>query len=174
MLEDHPLSTADRVRKVTAFQTVRVQGERGLRELGTCLLKLLELIGDDDQPLRLLTNRVEVDAEVIGVAYRHHWQIELFFRRLKCTVKFRHFFSETENGMILQVGAAVIGTLLLALLIEDRPSGYDYSMMVSVMSGLLPLDEETLEILRQRREERARAAAGTSLQRASQSPGAMR
>jgi hypothetical protein len=32
-------------------------------------------------------------------------------------------------------------------------------MMVNVMSGLLPLDEETLEIMRRRRAERQRAAA---------------
>jgi len=32
-------------------------------------------------------------------------------------------------------------------------------MMANVMSGLVPLDEETLEIMRRRRAERARAAA---------------
>ena len=159
VLEDHPLSAADRRAGVTAFQTVRVGSERGRRELGERPLKLLELTGDDGQPMRLLTDRVDLDAEVIGLTYRHRWQIELFFRWLKCTVNFRHFFSESENGVALQIGAAVIGTLLIALLIKGRPSSYDYSMMVNVMSGLVPLDAEALEILRRRREERARAAA---------------
>jgi hypothetical protein len=159
VLVDHPLSGADRSAQVTALQTVRTSSDRGRRGFGDRPLKLLELVGDDGQPLRLLTNRVDLDAEVISVAYRHRWQIELFFRWLKCTVNFRHFFSESENGVALQIGAAVIGTLLIALIIEDRPSSYDYSMMVNVMSGLLPLDAETLEIMRRRRAERARAAA---------------
>lgn len=159
VLEEHPLSAAERCAQVTAFQTVRVNGERGRRALGDRPLKLLELTGDDGKPMRLLTNRVDLDAEVIGLAYRHRWQIELFFRWLKCTVNFRHFFSESENGVALQIGAAVIGTLLIALLIEGRPSSYDYSMMVNVMSGLVPLDQETLQIMQRRREERARAAA---------------
>lgn len=159
VLEKHPLSASDRCAKVMAFQTVRAGSARGQAELGERPLKLLELTGDDGQPMRLLTNRVDLDAEVLGVAYRHRWQIELFFRWLKCTVNFRHFFSESENGVALQIGAAVIGTLLIALLVENRPNSYDYSMMVNVMSGLLPLDQDTLEIMRRRREERARAAA---------------
>jgi len=159
VLQEHPLSAADRVAHVTALQTVRVQSQRGRRVLGETPLKLLELVGDDGKPMRLLTNRVDLDAELIGLIYRHRWQIELFFRWLKCVVNFQHFFSESENGVGLQIGAAVIGTLLIALVIEDKPSSYDYTMMASVMSGLLPLDEETLEIMRRRRAERARAAA---------------
>lgn len=158
-LDEHPLSAADRAAGVIALQTVRVRGARGKQALDTMPLKLLQLVGDDGKPLRLLTNRVDLDADLIGLTYRHRWQIELFFRWLKCTVNFRHFFSESENGVALQIGAAVIGTLLIALIIEDRPSSYDYSMMTNVMSGLLPLDEETLKIMQRRRAERARAAA---------------
>lgn len=158
-LDEHPLSAADRAAGVIALQTVRVRGARGKQALDTMPLKLLQLVGDDGKPLRLLTNRVDLDADLIGLTYRHRWQIELFFRWLKCTVNFRHFFSESENGVALQIGAAVIGTLLIALIIEDRPSSYDYSMMTNVMSGLLPLDEETLKIMQRRRAERSRAAA---------------
>jgi hypothetical protein len=158
VVEEHPLSAADRALRIATHQTVRATSARGRRVLGDTPLKLLELTGDDGQPLRLLTNRVDLTPDVIGLTYRHRWQIELFFRWLKCVVNFRHFFSEAENGVALQIGAAVIGTLLLALVIEDKPSSYDYSMMVNVMSGLVPLDEETLEIMRRRRETSRRDA----------------
>jgi len=159
VLEEHPLSAADRAQQIGTHQTVRASSDRARRVLGATPLKLLELLGDDGRPLRLLTNRVDLDPDLIGLTYRHRWQIELFFRWLKCVVNFRHFFSEAENGVALQIGSAVIGTLLLALVIQDRPSSYDFTMMVNVMSGLLPLDEETLAIMRRRREERRRAAA---------------
>ena len=157
-IEEHPLSAADRALQISTYQTVRAASARGQRELGATPLALLEMMGDDGKPLRLLTNRVDLDADLIGVTYRHRWQVELFFRWLKCVVNFRHFFSETENGVALQIGAAIIGTLLLALVIQDKPSSYDFSMMVNVMNGLVPLDEETLEIMHRRRAERARAA----------------
>jgi len=159
VVAEHPRSAADHARQIVTHQTVRCASVRGQQVLGARPLKLLELIGDDGKPLRLLTNRVDLDADLLGLTYRHRWQIELFFRWLKCTVNFRHFFSEAENGVALQIGAAVIGTLLIALVIEAQPSSYDYSMMVNVMSGLVPLDEETFAIMNRRRAERARAAA---------------
>jgi hypothetical protein len=157
-LAEHPLSVADHAQRIVTHQTVQAAGVRGRKALGQTPLKLLEMRGDDGKTLRLLTNRVDLDADLMGLTYRHRWQIELFFRWLKCVVNFRHFFSEAENGVALQIGAAVIGTLLLALVIQDKPSSYDYRMMVNVMSGLVPFDEETLAIMKRRREERARAA----------------
>lgn len=71
---------------------------------------------------------------------------------------FNHFFSESQNGIALQIGAAVIGTLLIALVIQGRPSSYDWAMRTHVINGLLPLDEETLRIMAESRAERARAA----------------
>lgn len=159
VLETHPLSAVDRAAGVRKVQTVRARSVRGKEALGTLPLKLVEINGDDGKVVRLLTNRVDLTARVIGVAYRHRWQIELFFRWLKCTVNFRHFFSESENGAALQIAAAIIGTLLIALITQAKPSSYDYSMMVQVMNGLLPLDADTLDIMRRRQAERARAAA---------------
>ncbi len=95
---------------------------------------------------------------MIGVLYRHRWQIELFFRWLKCTANFKHFFAESPNGITLQAYAAIIGTLLIALETQSRPSVYDYAMMSQVMAGWVTLDEAR-PVLERRRKERARAAA---------------
>lgn len=158
VVEDHPLSAEDRLAGVHSAQTVTVRGYRGRAALAQTPLKLVSIALENGGVMRLLTNRVDLSATLVGVVYRHRWQIELFFRWLKCMVNFRHFFSESQSGMALQIGAAVIGTLLLALIVKDRPSSYDWSMMSHVMSGLLPLDEETLEIMRARREKCRRAA----------------
>ncbi len=168
VVEEHPLSGADRLAGVLSVQTVRVVGYRGKSALGQQLLKLVCIAQEDGPPIRLLTNRVDLDADLIGTIYRHRWQVELFFRWLKCMVNFKHFFSESQNGIALQIGAAVIGTLLIALIIQDRPSSYDWSMMTHVINGLLPLDEDTLRIMAARRAERARAAQWQKAYRARQ------
>ena len=59
--------------------------------------------------------------------------------------------------MALQIGAAVIGTLLIALTIQGKPSSYDWAMITHVMNGLIPLDAEALQIMARRRLQRARA-----------------
>jgi hypothetical protein len=166
VLEEHPLSAADRLAAVLSVQTVRTVGWRGQHALRTTPLKLVCIAQADGTPMRLLTNRLDLDADLIGTIYRYRWQVELFFRWLKCLINFRHFFSESQNGVALQIGAAVIGTLLIALTIQDRPSSYDWAMITHVMSGLIPLDEETLRIMAQRRAQRARADAWQQAYRA--------
>jgi hypothetical protein len=168
IVEEHPLSGADRLAGVLSVQTVRAVGYRGQSALDQQLLKLVCIAQEDGPPIRLLTNRVDLDGDLIGTIYRHRWQVELFFRWLKCMVNFKHFFSESQNGIALQIGAAVIGTLLIALIIQDRPSSYDWSMMTHVINGLLPLDEDTLRIMAARRAERARAAKWQKAYRARQ------
>jgi len=155
---EEPLSAADQAAGVQRGQTVQVCGARGAKALGVTPLRLVELSGADGSVVRLLTNRLDLSAELLALIYRHRWQVELFFRWLKCLVNFRHFFAESENGVAWQVLVALIGTLLLALATGARPNSYDWALLTHVASGLLPADAEFDRILARRRAERARAA----------------
>ena len=166
VLAEEPLTAADLLAGVQRCQTVRASAARGAAALGATPLRLVELAGADDVPVRLLTNRRDLSAELLGVVYRHRWQVELFFRWLKCLVNFRHFFAESQAGVTWQVLVAVIGTLLLALATGARPNSYDWALMTHAASGLLPADDEFFEILARRRAERARAAAWQKAYRA--------
>ena len=53
--------------------------------------------------------------------YRHRWQVELFFRWLKCLVPCRHWLAESQQGVTLQVYLALIEALLLAELTGRKP-----------------------------------------------------
>src|SRR5439155_17950117 len=65
--------------------------------------------------LILLTDRFDIPAEEILLLYRYRWQIELFFRWLKCTLGCKHFLSHCENGFELQFYAGLIAGLLITL-----------------------------------------------------------
>ncbi len=122
-------------------------------------LRLVEIAQPDkpDRPLRLLTNRLDLPAETIGVIYRQRWQVELFFRWLKCMANFKHFYSESPQGMTLQIYIALIGTLLIAIETGARPSSYDFALMSLAASGLAPLDQILTQAAK-RRAKRRRAA----------------
>lgn len=113
----------------------------------------------DGQPgeLQLLTNRTDLPAWMIALLYQHRWQIELFFRWLKCVANFKHFFSQSIQAMTLQVYVTLIGLLLIAIETGTKPSSYDFSLLCAAANGLMSL-ESALEIATQRRAERARAA----------------
>ena len=78
-------------------------------------------------------------------------------RRLRCMANSKHFYSESPQGMTLQVYIALIGTLLIALETGSRPSSYDFALMSMAAAGLAPLDQILAQAAK-RRAERRRAA----------------
>lgn len=56
-------------------------------------------------------------AVLIGELYRLRWQIEILFRTLKSTLQLQHFIAHTENGIRIQIYAALIHYLLTQIII---------------------------------------------------------
>lgn len=90
-IEDRPLTAEDLAHGVRRDTTVRL----GWREGQTARLPPLRIVEipfadrkGDEQIMRLLTNRLDLPAHLIGVIYQHRWQVELFFRWLKCIAHF--------------------------------------------------------------------------------------
>jgi IS4 transposase len=65
--------------------------------------------------LRIVTNDLEATAEEIAELYKQRWQIELFFRWVKQTLRIKHFLGVSENAIRIQIAVALIGYLLLRL-----------------------------------------------------------
>lgn len=65
--------------------------------------------------LRILTNDLDAPAGEIADLYRRRWQVELFFRWVKQTLRIRHFLGVSENAVRIQVAVALIAFLLLRL-----------------------------------------------------------
>jgi hypothetical protein len=65
--------------------------------------------------LRIVTNDLDAPADEIAELYKRRWQIELFFRWIKHTLKIRHFFGTSENAVRIQIAVALIAFLLLRM-----------------------------------------------------------
>jgi hypothetical protein len=63
--------------------------------------------------LRIVTNDLDAPADEIAELYKRRWQIELFFRWVKHTLKIRHFLGTSENAVRIQLAVALIAFLLL-------------------------------------------------------------
>jgi hypothetical protein len=66
--------------------------------------------------LRLLTNDLDAPAQEIADLYKRRWQIELFFRMMKQTLKITKFIGRSENAVRIQIAVALIAFLLLRAL----------------------------------------------------------
>lgn len=95
----------------------------------------------EEKRLVLVTNRMDLDADMIALAYRYRWQIELFFRWLKCILGCKHLLSTSQNGVAIQVYTALIASLLITLWIGRKPTKRTYEMLCLYFQGWASLDE---------------------------------
>jgi hypothetical protein len=70
----------------------------------------------------LCTNRLELPAEMVSLAYRYRWTIELFFRWLKCILGCRHLLATSKDGVAIQINLAIIASLLISLWAGRKPT----------------------------------------------------
>lgn len=88
------------------------------------------------QDLVLVTNLLDVPADVIVLLYRYRWLIELFFRWLKCVLSCRHLISKSENGIQIQMYCALIACLLIQLAAGPvRPTQWTYKLLCLYVQG---------------------------------------
>lgn len=67
------------------------------------------------QILRILSNDLDATAQEIADLYKRRWEIELFFRWIKQTLKITKFLGTSENAVRIQIAVALIAFLLLRL-----------------------------------------------------------
>lgn len=79
--------------------------------------------------LWLITDRLDLDADLVALAYRYRWTVELFFRWLKCVLGSRHLIAQNRNGVTLQMYAALIVSLLIVLRTGRKPTKRTFEMI---------------------------------------------
>lgn len=77
-----------------------------------------------DTALILVTNMEPelLSAAEVSMLYRRRWQIECFFRWVKCLLGCRHWLAESHPGVTLQLYLALIASVLLQLFLGRRPN----------------------------------------------------
>lgn len=70
---------------------------------------------DTGKVLRIVTNDLDAPADEIADLYKQRWQIELFFRWIKQTLRIKHFIGVSENAVRIQIAVALIAYLILRL-----------------------------------------------------------
>ena len=121
------------------------------------------------QPVRLLTDLLDLEAWVIAYLYRCRWIIELFFRWLKVTAAMEHLLSHSANGITVQFYVAAIAVMMMHIQTGLPVSKYilvglsfvarGQATIEQVMPGILRLERE--KMLEKQRLARKRAAQKT-------------
>ena len=137
---------ADKVLKAQAFLVMRAKDKLLYEVVESCLINLVELPrcfrqvtdeivifkGDPNQNrlrlitfevagsyFRVVTNRFQLSTLNVIILYAYRWQIELFFKFMKRTMKGIHLMNHSENGVEIQFYALMITAVLMMKFKQD-------------------------------------------------------
>lgn len=157
VLEEFELTEKQREAGILKDQKVRLGGPRHLSEV----LRVITLRGQSGQILLLATDLEpeQLAAQDVALIYKHRWQIEYFFKWVKCVLGCGHWIAEAPKGAAIQLYLALIGALLLQLHLGRRPSKRVFELFQFHLMGMVEEDELADLLARQLgEEEKARAA----------------
>jgi hypothetical protein len=143
--EELPLSEADRRAGVVRQAWVRLGRRHPTRRVRVVWVEA------EGHRLILVTNLSpeELPAELVSLLYRRRWQVELFFRWIKCILGCRHWLAESPEGVALQIYLALIAALLLQLYTGRRPSKRLMELIQFYLLGVASLQELTAGLERE-------------------------
>jgi hypothetical protein len=145
--QERPLTEADQAAGVIRDVVVAKLGSDHHKDEVGRPLRLVWVATDkvqaDGRPevLLLCTDRLELAAELVALAYRYRWWVELFFRWLKCVLGCRHLLSTSATGVTIQVYMGLIASLLINLWTNHRPNKRTFEMLCLYFSGWANIEE---------------------------------
>lgn len=90
---------------------------------------------DTGKKVVLLTNNMEVEAQIIADLYRYRWRIELFFKWIKQHLRIKKFWGQSPNAVKTQIWVAVATYILVAIVkkkLNIERSVYEILQILSV------------------------------------------
>ena len=139
-----PVTAEDAAHGVERQAWVRLGSEAG----GTLSerLRLIWVRGCNDQELLLVTNLPpdQLSAADAALLYKERWQVESFFRWIKCLLGQDqwHWLAESPRGVAIQLYLSLIAAVLMQLDFGRRPSKRVWELFQWYLCGML--DEATL------------------------------
>lgn len=141
LVEERPLSAAALAAGVVSDRVVWLGGPQS----GSVFRQPLRVIevrtgktdaSGEPEVLLLVTNRLDLDAELVALGYRYRWAIELFFRWFKCILGCKHLLSTDRDGLAIQIYVGLIASMLITLWTGKKPTKRTFEMLQFYFCGL--------------------------------------
>jgi hypothetical protein len=142
---ERPLTDAARaagvVRDLELFRLGVLYGAETIRHTLRLVVVRRFLADGSTEEAWLVTDRLDLPAELVALAYRYRWTVELFFRWFKCILGCRHLLALDANGVAIQCYVALIASLLLTLWTGRKPTKRTWEMLQFYVIGWATLED---------------------------------
>jgi hypothetical protein len=145
--EERPVTAAAQAVGVVRDVVVQETGNERHKKHLTHAFRLIvidtgkKLLNGTPDLMVLCTNRLDLPAELVALAYRYRWAIELFFRWFKCLLGRRHWLAHSPNGVSMQIYLTIIASLLISLWAQRKPTLRTLEMLQFYFTGWATAEE---------------------------------
>lgn len=88
---------------------------------------------EKEKVFEFITNHFELGPDKIASIYKHRWQIETMFKRLKQNFPLKYFLGDNQNAIEIQIWCGLIIQLLMLVIQRKTKRKWAYSNMVSMI-----------------------------------------
>lgn len=103
-------------RNILKDQLIRFNGYRSKKNYPHTLRRVEVWDEEKKESIILLTNHLTFGSTTISAIYKDRWQIEIFFKTIKQSLKIKTFVGTSPNALKTQIWTALIAILLLKYL----------------------------------------------------------
>lgn len=97
------------------------------------LLRRVVVRDTTGEEIVLLTNHLTLGATTLSAIYRERWQIEVFFRTMKQSLRIKTFVGTSANALAIQIWTALLAVLLVAICRFRSTFGWHFSRLVALL-----------------------------------------
>ena len=88
---------------------------------------------EKEKVFEFITNNKNISPDKVADIYKHRWQIETMFKRLKQNFPLKYFLGDNQNAIEIQIWTALIIQLIMLVIQRKIKRNWAYSNMVSVI-----------------------------------------
>ncbi len=88
---------------------------------------------EKEKVFEFITNNKKITPDTVAEIYKHRWQIETMFKRLKQNFPLKYFLGDNQNAIEIQIWTALIIQLIMLVIQRKVKRSWAYSNMVSVI-----------------------------------------
>jgi hypothetical protein len=106
-----------------------------LQEAGpAALMRRIEVwIEDKQESIVFFTNHLKLAASTIAAIYKDRWQVELFFKALKQSLRIKTFVGTSANAVMIQIWTALIAMLVVKYLQLRSTFAWSLSNLIALL-----------------------------------------
>ena len=101
---------------IISDQIIEYMGEKAVKENLPAIRLVTYYDPATQKDYRFITNQLKWSAQTIADIYKDRWQVELFFKWIKQSLKIKAFIGNSKNAVMTQIMAALCVYLIVAFI----------------------------------------------------------